>query len=75
MAERRTIRAATAEILERPLIDIQSFVVMANATWGVPGETPPTPEEALGGEPLTPETIAMLRMLKMREAADSAKGQ
>lgn len=69
MAQNRTISAATAEILERPLIDLQSFVVMANATWGVPGEIPPTPEEALAGEPMTPEAAAMLRMLKMREAA------
>lgn len=75
MAERRAISDETARTLERPLIDIQSFVVMANATWDVPGEVPPTPEEALGGEPLTPETAAMLRMLRMREATDSAKGK
>jgi hypothetical protein len=75
MAERRTISDETAGTLERALIDIQSFVVMANATWDVPGEVPPTPEEALGGEPLTPETAAMLRMLRMREATDSAKGK
>ncbi len=72
MAERRTIRAATAEILERPLIDVQSFALMANATWGVPGEIPPTPEEALGGEPRTPEAAATLRMLAMRGATEKS---
>jgi hypothetical protein len=38
----------TAEILRRPLIPVESFVLMGNAHWNVPGETPPSAEEALG---------------------------
>ena len=50
MIEAGQISAKTAALLETPLIPIETFVGMANASWGVPGATPPTLEEALYGD-------------------------
>jgi len=46
------ISAQTATILSKDFVTVETFVAMANASWHVPGETPPTLDEALGRAPL-----------------------
>ncbi len=49
MIETGQISVKTATLLEAPLVPVEAFVGMANANWGVAGETPPTLEDALYG--------------------------
>lgn len=39
----------TAKILEKEFVELETFIGFANASWDVPGDTPPTLEEALKG--------------------------
>lgn len=42
------ISAQTATTLSKDFVALETFIAMANASWNIPGETPPTLDEAMG---------------------------
>jgi multimeric flavodoxin WrbA len=49
IVEQGNLSADTTAILEKGLIPLETFLSLANASWNVPGDTPPTLEKALRG--------------------------
>ena len=50
-----SVAAEDAALLAEPIVGVEAFARMANASWGVPGEEPPTEAALRGLEPYSPK--------------------
>jgi hypothetical protein len=53
------IDAEHLETLRRPIVPVSTFVVMANMSWNIPGEIPPTAQQVQDGKSYHPAFASM----------------
>jgi len=71
-----TIREELMQGLRQHMVPVESFVRVANMTWNVPGETPPTPEQVRGERSYDPlEPAARASTLEAVPAASVGEGK